>query len=460
MFQEFYQHCKHNNFWLAPTKLLLAISGGVDSMVLLDLMQQVAHVDCLDIGVVHINHDLRPESIVEYDYLKNYCNKQNIPFYSRRWQTGNKTSNVEERARNFRYTFFLEIMQKHGYSSLITAHHSDDQAETILMKLIRGSAFTNLVGIRSEQPFSSGTLIRPLLLFSKESLIKYAHKKQLTYFEDASNQENIYTRNRIRNQVIPILKQENEHFLKHMTEFSHQIKMASEIIEADMALKYHRWVKKTKKTWQIDLTELKYEKENQQLFFLMFFFQKSLIQQKVAINKAQLNQIVTIINQVQPQMKVDIGQGWEFCKSYDVAYVQKGEPIRRTEEMTVTLNESVFLSETEWFAIELVDQPIKKPKKIQIWKEYNCFFSQNMFLPLTLRHRVEGDKIRITEQMSKKISRVFIDKKIPNSIREEAWIVCSADQTILWVPKFVNSYLSIPQETDKILYRLIYKVKE
>lgn len=460
MFQEFYQHCKNNHFWMAPTKLLLAISGGIDSMVLLDLMQQVANVDCLDIGVVHVNHDLRPESIIEYEYLKNYCNQQKIPFYSRKWQTKNKVSHVEERARNFRYTFFSEIMQKHGYSSLITAHHSDDQAETILMKLIRGSAFTNFVGIRSKQSFSTGTLIRPLLLFSKESLAKYAQKKKLTYFEDASNQENIYTRNRIRNQVIPILKKENEHFLKHMTEFSQQIKMASEIIEDSMALNYERWVKEEKKYWKIDLTELKYENKSQQLFFLMFFFQKSLIQKNIAINKAQLNQIVSIINQVQPQMKVDIGQGWEFSKSYDNAYLQKSEFVCKNEEIIVLINESVFLSEREWFAIELVDKPIKKPKKIQIWKEYNCLITEKIALPLTLRHRVMGDKIRMTEQMSKKISRVFIDKKIPNKIREEAWIVCTADQTILWVPKFVNSYLSIPQETDKILYRLIYKVKE
>lgn len=459
MFQEFYQHSKINHYWLQDQKILLAISGGVDSIVLLELMQRAAEKDHLKLAVAHVNHQLREESKEEAAFLKNYCQKKGIPYYYKEWTASDKFTNTEAKARKFRYDFFTEIMLKGNYSSLLTAHHSDDQAETILMKLTRGSSLENLAGIKAVQPFASGKLIRPFLIFSKEQLELFAKQKKLVYFEDSTNQSDKYVRNRLRHQVIPVLKQENPQFLQHIHEFSEQISLADDVIQSVIEPKYNRWVKKTTIGWSIQLAELKKEKRSIQTFFLTALFQKSLIPKGITINRAQLEQILIILNQTTPQLAVDLEQGWQFKKEYDTAYLVKKQVSQREQLFYLDVNEHVFLSEEEWLGLENAESKIEQPDIVKDWQEFTLVISEKTAFPLMVRHRKDGDRIFLTPKLTKRLSRLFIDRKTPNILRDHAWVVFSADNNIIWVPKFVNSYLSIPRETDKILYRLLYKIK-
>ncbi|MBO0440733.1 tRNA lysidine(34) synthetase TilS [Candidatus Enterococcus ikei] len=460
MFQEFYNHCKRNEYWQLKQNILLAISGGVDSMVLLELMQKAAEKDDLRVAVAHIDHRLRVESIDEAAYLKNYCEERSIPYYSREWDAPNKEKNTEARARKFRYDFFSEIMEQEDYQVLLTAHHSDDQAETVLMKLTRGTTLTNLVGIRAKRSFGIGKLIRPFLIFSKERLEQFAKQTGIVYFEDSSNQGNNYMRNRIRHQVVPVLKKENQQFLQHITNFSEQMELADELIQSVIEPKYDRWVKKTTEGWQIQLSELAKEKRSVQTFFLMTLFQRTLVPKNITISQLHIQQFLMLLNQPAPQRSMDIEQGWQIIKEYDVAYLKKRTAADDEKLFYLNENEQLFLSDNEWLGLECVGKQFELPDSVKNWQEFSLPISGEIPRPLKIRHRKNGDRIALTPDLTKRLNRIFIDQKTPNLIRERAWVILSAQENIIWVPKFANSYLSIPKETDKILYRLLYKIKE
>ncbi|WYJ96293.1 tRNA(Ile)-lysidine synthetase [Enterococcus sp. DIV0212c] len=460
MFQEFYNHCKRNEYWESNQNILLAISGGVDSMVLLELMQKAAEKDDLRVAVAHIDHRLRAESIDEAAYLKNYCQERSLPYYSKEWDAPNKEKNTEARARKFRYDFFAEIMEQENYQVLLTAHHSDDQAETVLMKLTRGTTLPNLVGIRAKRSFGIGKLIRPFLIFSKERLEQFAKQTGIVYFEDSSNQGDNYMRNRIRHQVVPVLKKENQQFLQHITNFSEQMELADELIQSVIEPKYDRWVKKTTEGWQIQLSELAKEKRSVQTFFLMMLFQRTLVPKNITISQLHIQQFLTLLNQPAPQRSMDIEQGWQIIKEYDIAHLKKRNTDDDEKLFYLNENEQLFLSDNEWLGLECVGKQFELPESVQNWQEFSLPISGEVSRPLKIRHRKNGDRIALTPDLTKRLNRIFIDQKTPNLIRERAWVILSAQENIIWVPKFANSYLSIPKETDKILYRLLYKIKE
>lgn len=460
MFWHFYKEGKKQGYWQKNQKILLAISGGVDSMVLLRLMELVAEKDALTLAVAHVNHQLRAESEQEAAYLQTYCQEKGLPYFEAVWQTEDKQRNVEARGRQFRYAFFEKIMRQESFQSLMTGHHLDDQAETILMKLTRGTAFANTVGIRQIQKFGEGTLIRPLLTFSKEELSEFAATEELVYFEDHTNQSTDYTRNRLRNQVIPLLKVENPGFLQHMEAFSQQQALANQLIQEQMEPKVATWVKKTRDGWQFPLQVIQEESDAFQQFFLMAFFQATLVKENIQINQRQLTQILSVLNNPEPQSIVSLEKGWQFIKSYEIVRLEKKKktPTKVTEH-ALALESGLFLSETEWIGLT-GDNSLKIPKELDNWREEVLLVPATVAVPFTVRHRKEGDKIKLHQGLTKKLRRIFIDQKVPNNLREQAWVVVTKYEEIIWVPGFANSYLSIPQETDKIHYRLLFKTKE
>lgn len=457
MFQTFYQHCKRKDYWQTGERIILAISGGVDSMVLLDLMEKVARLDHVQLAVVHINHCLRKESEEEAAYIETYCRQKQIPYFYKEWQEPTKQINTEAKAREFRYAFFAEVMDTFEATILMTAHHGDDQAETVLMKLLRGSSFSSLAGIKEIRPFARGHLVRPFLIFSKEKLETFAKKEKIVYFEDSTNNSEDYLRNRLRHQVMPLLKEENPQVVQHIQDISEQIQLAEVCLEELLQPKYRQWVTPIKTGWQLIVTELTKESQSVQTFFLNYFFQQTLLPLGVQLNKAQIKQMLASITSETPQQEITLAKGWRFLKEYQLIYVIKTPAVELTTVTQLGVGEQVFLSEGEWLALETTTAPVQPPESTAGWQQETIDLAETLCLPLTIRHRQAGDRISLTETLTKRVSRMFIDQKIPNSQRDQAWLILTNDEKILWIPKYANSYLSIPKETDKILYRLIYK---
>ncbi|VAX37060.1 tRNA(Ile)-lysidine synthetase [hydrothermal vent metagenome] len=221
-------------------RLLLAVSGGADSIALLRGMLTFQKEFSLEIAVIHLNHQLRGEhSDSDAQWVKELCSRFNTRFFwgERDISAIAKESRkgIEETARLVRYEFIKEIAREEKFSSVAVAHHANDQAETVLHHILRGTGMAGLSGIPSSRELEEGIqLIRPMLHISRKDILSYLQEIDQPFLEDATNQENHYTRNRIRNQLLPLLKEEyNQNIEAALLRLSTQAKELQEFITTE-----------------------------------------------------------------------------------------------------------------------------------------------------------------------------------------------------------------------------------
>ena len=189
--------------------IVVGVSGGPDSMCLLSLLNSLKEKMNIKINVCHVNHCLRENAIIDQEYVEKICEKESIPCYVRKVDVKSKSKSdkigIEEAARNLRYSFFEEIALKTNSNKIAIAHNSNDNAETVIMNIIRGSGISGLKGIQAKR---DEKYIRPLIECSREEIEEYCLKKDLNPRHDESNDINLYTRNKIRNVILPYIKRE------------------------------------------------------------------------------------------------------------------------------------------------------------------------------------------------------------------------------------------------------------
>ena len=190
-------------------KIVLGVSGGPDSISMLDILNSIKDEMGFEIYVVHVNHLIRTEAIDDEKYVEEYCKKNNIEFFAKRIDVlkiaDTQKIGTEEAGRKARYEFFKEIYSKVGANKIAIAHNKNDKAETIIMHLLRGSGLSGLKGI---EPIRNNKYIRPLIECERSEIEKYCEENNLNPRIDKTNFENEYTRNKIRNIVIPYIKKE------------------------------------------------------------------------------------------------------------------------------------------------------------------------------------------------------------------------------------------------------------
>ncbi len=196
---------KQESFQPVKKNLLLAISGGMDSMCLLHFWQKIAQplFKC-NMFVAHLNHGVRKESEKEHVYLKDWCQKNNLPFFYQKLDITKKSpkKSIEEWGRHERYTYFSKISLQNNIDYTLTAHHLNDQWETLILKIMRGTGLKGLQGIHFK---TTSNCVRPFLVFSKQELLDYAHQHKLIWFEDSSNSNQQFLRNEIRKKFPPTI---------------------------------------------------------------------------------------------------------------------------------------------------------------------------------------------------------------------------------------------------------------
>ncbi|KAF1304189.1 tRNA lysidine(34) synthetase TilS [Enterococcus saccharolyticus] len=433
--------------WQANERVLVAVSTGVDSMVLLDILEQLS----VPMGVVYVNHCLREVSYEEEAFLIAYCQDKQLPLYHTRWDEP-ATTGVEAAAREFRYTFFKEVLAKENYDVLVTAHHSDDQIETILMKMVREGNFFSSRGIQLTQSFGTGRLVRPLLETTKADILAYSQERQIPFFEDETNQSLAMQRNRLRHQVIPLLKKENPQVSQHFQQWSQQMDWAQELIREQQQTWITQYVQKTGMQLQFQWSTYLKMSPAQRYFFLQGL--------GVPLSEKQCQQLMKLLDEKTAQWHVDLA-GWQVQKSYEQVVFRPTvtKKLPSMSERTLRIGDTCYLSDDEWIGFFLKDD-IKIPKKVKLWSEYRQELSVEFPIECCLRKRQPGDKIALQPHISKKISRYFIDQKIPNQQRENAWVVTDCQGIVLGLLPYVFSYLSIAKETDKIHYVLLYRRRE
>lgn len=216
-------------------KIVVGVSGGPDSMCLLNILKDLKEKGFIkfEIVVAHVNHMIREEAKDDEKYVKNYCIKNNIEFFSKSIEVekiaNNNKMGTEETGRIVRYDYFDEILEKTSANKIAIAHNKNDKAETIIMNVLRGSGISGLKGI---EPIKNNKYIRPLIECERYEIEQYCEENKLNPRIDKTNFENIYTRNKIRNIVIPYIKEEfNPNIIETITRLSDLIKQEDEYLQ-------------------------------------------------------------------------------------------------------------------------------------------------------------------------------------------------------------------------------------
>lgn len=243
-------------------RLVLGVSGGPDSIAMLNILNDIRndkklHIE-FDIIVAHVNHLIREEAKDDERFVKDFCKRINVPFYSKSIDVQKVANNnkigTEEAGRNARYDFFDEVLAKTNSNKIAIAHNKNDKVETMIMNILRGSGTTGLKGI---EPIKNNKYIRPLIECERSEIEEYCAQNNIEPRIDRTNFENIYTRNKIRNVVIPYIKKEfNPNIIKTMDRLSELVKEEDEYLENTVKSKYKELIVEEKeKEYIMDLKE-------------------------------------------------------------------------------------------------------------------------------------------------------------------------------------------------------------
>ncbi len=419
MTQKLLQMMQAKGYFNQHKKILVAVSGGADSMSLLHFLYN--HQKDLDIqlGIAHVNHKQRQESEHEEAYLRHWAEEHKVPFHYSAF-SGKFSENA---ARTFRYEFFKQVMKDYDYSALVTAHHADDQAETIFMRLLRGSRLRHLTGISAIRPFGTGQIIRPFLHLTKAQLPVTFH------FEDRSNTSLAYLRNRIRLSYLPTLSQENPKIKEHLCLLAEEIGLMEQALG-----------ELTKDITITDLSVFQQQSDAVQLFLLQNYLDSF---PDLQLSKGQFNQLISYLRK-NVSGKIPLKNGYELVKTQTSFLIRKEEAISLSPPCLLEFGKSVEFEDYTLTFSEFND--VSNTDAISIWSD----------APIVIRHRKEGDKIDLGSH-HKKLRRLFIDNKILEKDRQKA-IVGEQDGHIIFLYVAGRLYLKKRPE-NAILYGtvVIYK---
>ena len=237
-------------------KLVIGVSGGPDSMALLHILltlQEKEQIPSCTLLVAHVNHMLRKEADEETAYVEEFCRLHQIPCFVKRAKVEELAQKAkmgtEEMGRNIRYQFFEEVRQKEKAQKIVTAHHANDNAETVLMNILRGSGTAGLKGIEPIRKNEKNVVfIRPLIHCTKEEIYQYCKEKKLQPKIDKSNQENVYNRNKVRNILIPFLEKEwNPNIVATLNRLSELARQENQYLERQTQKAYEDMVLEERK---------------------------------------------------------------------------------------------------------------------------------------------------------------------------------------------------------------------
>jgi len=431
MLEKFQNHIASRFPFLEGKKIFIAVSGGLDSMVMLHLFQQLPY----DIAVLHCNFQLRGlESFGDQDFIQNYCDQNEIPLFSTKFDTEafakDYKLSTQIAARELRYSWFYELLETENFDYILTAHHADDNLETFIINLTRGTGLDGLTGI----PEQNDKVIRPLLPFSREEILKYAEENNIEWREDSSNATNKYLRNKIRHDLVPILKEINLNFLNAFQKSQSYLQESKEMVEDASIMIYQQVAKEAGDDIHFDLNQLK----------------------KLPNYRSYLYQWLNEFGFV----------AWNDI--YDLVESQSGKQVFAAEFRLLKNRDTLILSpileedEKEEFKIDENVTDVNFPLKLKLSQVDDITIDSNKSIfvdaekiqfPLVLRKWNEGDVFHPLgmKGQSKKVSKFFKDEKLSLIEKGKMWLLFSDNQIVWVVGMRQDERFKIENTTNKIL---------
>jgi tRNA(Ile)-lysidine synthase len=407
----------HKNILFSKTdKLLVAFSGGIDSIVLADLLHKAGY----NIELAHCNFQLRgQEAKDDTAFCESFAKSINAAFHliyfdTKAYAEEYKLS-IQMAARELRYNWFKTLKAQHNFDYILTAHHANDSIETVFVNLIRGTGIKGLQGIPEKQH----DIIRPLLFATKDEIRAYATKQQLAFREDSSNQEVKYKRNFIRHQIIPELKKLNPALEETFTTSIQFFKQSADIVSMFASEKFKTHCKEDNHQLLIDIKLLKHEPQKETLLFEWLY--------KKNFKTTQIQQLAEVLTS-------DKRIGKQFSSSTHQLVVDRKYIIVQeiNTEFLVTKYTINSFSDTAHLPIKLLFEETTHKEFSKDKNEITIAYSDNLF-PLTLRKWKQGDKFKpLGLNGFKKLSDFFKDQKLSKFDKEAAWIL-ECNQHIIWV---------------------------
>ena len=397
------------------TYVVVGVSAGPDSMCLLNLIEQKTN----KIVVCHINHNIRKQSIIEENYLKDYCKEHNLIFESMTIKEY-KENNFENEARKIRYKYYEEILKKYNSNKLFLAHHGDDLIETVLMKIERVSNIEGYAGIKKVSKLKNYDIIRPLLPYTKEDIINYNKSHSITYYIDSSNTNIDYTRNWYRHKVLPILKEKDKNIHLKFLKYSETLQEYNEYIDREIKRKLPYILKNN----IINIDNLNKEDNFLKKNILYYIMNDIYNNESNIITEKHIQNILFIINSNKPNQSINMPKNKILVKEYNKLYIKDNIDIVNDYKIelkdNIKINNITFKIETD------EDEDGNNICRIN---------SKNIKLPLYLRNRKNGDYIILKSSNNrKKIKEIFIENKLPLSKRNIYPLLTDSNDNIIWIP--------------------------
>ena len=436
MLNTFKKHIENKFSQFASSRLLIAVSGGLDSVVLTHLCYKLK----LNIALAHCNFNLRgDESDADETFVLQLAEDLDLEVFVECFDTENYAKenklSIQMAARKLRYNWFEELSEQLGFDYVLTAHHADDNLETFLINLSRGTGLDGLTGI----PEINDSIARPLLSFSREQIETYANKEKLTWREDSSNASTKYLRNKLRHDVIPVLKEINPQLLQNFNNTQSYLKDSKNIIEDRIADVSNTIIRKIDEQ-SISLSIVEIKKLNNPKGYLFELLKD--------FNFTEWDDILNLLD----------GQSGKQILSTTHRLIKDRMHLFLSEINTEEINPIIISKESKDIETT-IGKLIFEDVNAVLSKENHIIYidKDTLKFPLVMRKWEEGDYFYpIGMSGKKKLSKYFKDEKLSLIDKEQVWLLCSDDDIIWVVNRRADNRFKVTENTKSVL-RIILK---
>ncbi|AZN43511.1 tRNA lysidine(34) synthetase TilS [Paenibacillus albus] len=462
---------RQEQLWQPGDTIVVAVSGGPDSMALLHMLHRLAEPERLNLVAAHVDHGFRGEesareakSVLQYAAaLGIACEKVlfDLPAYIEETRM-----NAQAAAREKRYAFLHQVAADYGAACIALAHHADDQAETVLMRMLRGTGLGGLAGMAMKRSEKNVELIRPLLRTYKADILRYCEQWAVPYSQDSSNGQKYYTRNVVRLEVLPYLASFNPQFTQSLVRLSELAAAEDDWLEQETRAVFEQYTTKRRDGCQLN---------RKALLGLHVALQRRLI--KLILSYIGLETETTSFDSVETirhaatdgaasTWSFDVGNGAKFLREYDnLVFIRRDQSgmASRPGGYAYVVPEGMAVLPLPESECELALEEMAASEASMPSSQLEALFdAEALQYPLTVRNRIPGDRMQVLGlNGTKKVQDMFVDERIAPSRRDVLPLVVDADGFVLWIPGIRRSrHAQVQESTSRVIRMTLRNMSE